>query len=147
MYEVYIKTERPDFRVFIGLIYSDKHDVDTEGNANPVNSRDWTELYIKDRQSNDPPIEIWENLVYDEKKDVYVPVHKNQLVLVVKSALSNFEEIVAIYLFLFSGDEIYFNGKKLQPSEIEYLKEKHQVALQKANSSKWHCSSNFNPYP
>ena len=58
MYKVRITNARPDFRVFIDLLYNRARDVDTDGDSEPANSRNWTNLYIKDRESNDSAINI-----------------------------------------------------------------------------------------
>lgn len=58
MHTVNIVRNRPDFRCFIDLLYGRDRNVDTDGNSYPVNSRLWTRLYIRDRESNAPCVEI-----------------------------------------------------------------------------------------
>ena len=70
MYRVTVDRDRPDFRVFIDLLYGADRNVDTEGNSIPVNSRTWTYLYIKDRESDEPSMEISLNTGKPETFDV-----------------------------------------------------------------------------
>lgn len=58
MYRVSINGNRPDFRVFIDLLYGVNRNVDTDGDSVAVNSRVWSYLYIADRESDDPPLDI-----------------------------------------------------------------------------------------
>jgi hypothetical protein len=43
-------TPRPDFRLVITFLWDDLHNVDTEGDAQNPASKEWTELYCKDRE-------------------------------------------------------------------------------------------------
>lgn len=44
MFTVTVRKPRPDFRVFIDLLFGPGWNVDTDGDADPVWSRDWREL-------------------------------------------------------------------------------------------------------
>jgi hypothetical protein len=132
MHQVDIVKERPDFRVFIDLLFGPGRNVDTEGDSSPVNSRTWSCLFIKDRENNSPHVEI-------ERVD--------DRLFQVDSASTDFEELVALYLFLFCGKNIKANGELLNEIQIELLKEKYERHLQRAESSTWHHSSDINPYP
>jgi hypothetical protein len=134
MYKVHVTGERPDFRVFIDLLYGQIHNVDTEGNSNPVNSRNWTDLYIKDREGSDPAVEIIVSL-------------DNLNLFEIDSKDSKLEEIVSIYLFEYCGCSILYNNIVLSAQEIKNLKIKYSAALDRARFSVWHNSSDENPYP
>ena len=131
MYQVVIIKSRPDFRVIIDLVFGTNRNVDSEGNSNPVYSREWTNLYIKDRESESPSIEIAaENSIFS-----------------IESESANFEELVALYLFLYCGSKISCNGESLGGEYIEKLKLKYITQLGVAEKSVWHQSSSSCPYP
>ena len=58
MFIVKVNQSRPDFRVFIDLLYGYGHNVDTDGDSFRPESREWKYLYIKDRESDEPPVSI-----------------------------------------------------------------------------------------
>ncbi len=88
MWRYLVKKPRPDFRVFIDLLYGFKHNVDTEGDSDFVASREWRDLYIKDRESNDPPVEIFSEEI-------------EPLGFEVKSKSNRLEELAALYLYIY----------------------------------------------
>jgi hypothetical protein len=49
-YFVQPQTSRPDFRLVIAFLWRDSQDVDTDGNSDNPASRDWTELYVLNRE-------------------------------------------------------------------------------------------------
>ena len=134
MYEVKVAKNRPDFRVFLDLLYGVDRNVDTEGNSHPVNSRTWTYLSIKDRESGDPRIELC------AKKT-------EPSIFEVKSESTELEEVTAFYLFLYCGISISVNGKSLSRKDIKELEQKHALRLKRAEEAVWHQSSDDNPYP
>lgn len=134
MYKVHIIGERPDFRVFLDLLYGRMQNVDTEGNSNPVNSRNWTDLYIKDREGSDPAVEI---IVSVDNLNLFE----------IDSKAPELEKIVSIYLFEYCGCSISHKNIILSAQEIKSLKIKYSTALNRARLSMWHNSSDENPYP
>ena len=58
MHTVKVDRDRPDFRAFIDLLYRPNRNVDTDGDSNPVSSRKWSFLYVADRESDDPSVDI-----------------------------------------------------------------------------------------
>ena len=68
MYRVTIIKDRPDFRVFIDLLFGAHRNVDTDGDSNPVNSRTWSYLYITDREGDAPFVKI---TGYDLNPDIF----------------------------------------------------------------------------
>ena len=134
MHRVTIVKDRPDCRVFIDLLFGANRNVDSEGNSNPVNSRTWSGLYLTDRESDAPFVEI-------------TRLNENPDIFEVESASGDLEELTALYLFIYSGRAIEADNKSLEKPQIELLKEKYALQLQRAEASIWHRSSNENPYP
>ncbi len=134
MYRIPIDKNRPDFRVFIDLLYGAERNVDTDGDSNPVNSRTWTYLYIADRESDDPSVEI-----YASEKDLGT--------FEVVSESRELETLAALYLFLCCGTTIKVGDSELNQQDIEKLKKLYAPQLQRAESAVWHHSSNEKPYP
>jgi hypothetical protein len=132
MHIVEIDRERPDFRVFIDLLYGENRNVDTEGDSDPVYSRSWTYLYIADRESDDPSIEIF---VRNGQPSSFA----------VESESGRLEELAALYLFLTSGKSISdVTSKSIDVSE---LRTKYSLELHRAANAVWHKSSSDLPYP
>lgn len=134
MHQIHVSRPRPDFRVFIDLLYGAGHDVDTDGDANAVNSRSWTELYIKDRHSDDPAVRI--------DADAGNPAQFR-----VQSASARLEQLAALYLFLYCGDSLAADGAELDETAIATLKLRYAAELQRAEAAVWHQSSDERPYP
>ena len=133
MHRVRVTGDRPDFRVFIGLLYADMHDVDTDGNSIPVYSREWTSLYMKDRESEEPYIEI--ERAEDER------------FFEIESASPRLEELAALYLCEFCGDLIEANGQRLSSDAVDSLDSEYAADLERGRASIWHQSSERVPYP
>ena len=132
MHFIEIDRERPDFRVFIDLLYGQNRNVDTEGDSDPVYSRSWTYLYIADRESDDPPIEIFAK---DGQPSVFA----------VESESERLEELAALYLFLTSGKSI--SSGAIASIDVPELKNKYRLELHRAANAVWHKSSSALPYP
>ena len=134
MHTVVVSGHRPDFRVFIDLLYGPGRNVDTEGDSLPVNSRNWTCLYIADRETDDPAVEI--AAAEDE------PVR-----FTVSSESPALEQLAALYLFLYCGSAIANAEGILSDEDVRALQEKHSDALARASTSVWHESTDAKPYP
>ena len=134
MIKVKVIKERPDFRVFIDLLYGFGHHVNTEGDSYSVISRTWCDLYIKDRQSNDPFVSM-----YAEPA--------KELVFYIESASKRLMELSAIYLFLYCGETIEDEQGKFTEDQIYDLMDTYDKEIQRAENSIWHQSSGKNPYP
>jgi hypothetical protein len=134
VHTVKVVRDRPDFRAFIDLLYGPNRNVDTDGDSNPVSSRAWSFLYVADRESDDPCVEIHAS---DDDPAVFV----------VDSVSSKLEELAALYLFLICGESIRSSGKPIGQTEIDALRDKYRAELNRANGSIWHQSSTESPYP
>jgi len=132
--KVIVKDPRPDFRVIIDLLFGYEHNVDTEGDAFPVCSRHWRDLHIKNRESDEPRLEL-----YSEVAD--------PLIFKVESKSQRLEELAALYLYLYCGESIEMNGDALPNKTLEELELKYSIELSRAKRSIWHNSNEDNPYP
>jgi hypothetical protein len=143
MYIVKVNKDRPDFGVFIDLLYDQNRNVDTDGNCQFPSDRSWTELYIADRESNDSSVSAYVPEEYlDEDEDGEIIC--KEYIFHVNSDDSKIEEKVAIYLYIFCGEYIKMNGKELTNSEIVDLKQKYKKSIERANKSFHHNSSKHN---
>ena len=134
MHTIAVSRDRPDFRVFIDLLYGADRNVDTDGNSYPVNSRIWTHLYIADRESNDPSVEIF-------------AIQEQPLLFSVESSSQRLEELAALYLYMTCGTSIAKSSHSLSSDIISRLQDKYCTELQRAKNAVWHRSSNDSPYP
>ena len=134
MIRVTVENPRPDFRVFVDLVYGYGRNVDTEGDSNPIYSRTWRDLYIKDRESEDPSIEIY-------SEDNF------PLIFEIDSKSKRLEELAAIYMYNFCGTSIANENGIVSKEEIETLRKKYTKEISRANESIWHQSSEINEYP
>ena len=134
MHTVRATQHRPDFRVFIDLLYGHGRNVDTDGDAEPVFSRSWTWLYLKDRESDDPAVTI-------------AAEPEGSPEFTVKSASPQLEELAALYLFLHCGESIWVESSMFDEENVERLEQRYRVELARAQASVWHQSSYMRPYP
>lgn len=134
MYSVTVNKTRPDFRVFIDLLFGAERNVDTDGDAEPVWSREWRELYLKDREADVPRVEI------------YAP-ESDPSRFQVNSENPRLCEIATLYLYLHCGELIECNGETLTQAQIKALQAKYAFELSRAERAVWHQSTEDNPYP
>jgi hypothetical protein len=134
MHQVRINGNRPDFRVFIDLLFGAGRDVDTDGNSFPVSSRVWTSLYIRDRESNAPCVNI-------------CACTTDPTVLEVTSEACQLEELAALYLYVFCGSSIASPKEQLSDEAVQDLRNAYAAAFRRAEEAIWHKSSNELPYP
>ncbi|MCQ3827835.1 hypothetical protein HXX02_00095 [Microbulbifer elongatus] len=134
MIKVTVDKDRPDFRVFIDLLYGPDRNVDTDGDSIPIYSRDWEYLSIEDRETESVPVEIFSEGRYP-------------LVFEVMSESRELEEISALYLYLYCGCHIEIESTSATEGLIQSLKIKYAIELERARNSIWHSSSESNPYP
>ena len=131
MYKIKLCGQRPDFRVMIDLLYGFGHNVDTDGNSIPVNTRDWTKLYMQDRESTTPRLEIF------PQEEFMCCFSKDQ----------RSQELASVYLYEYCRTQIYFENECLSVKQIERMLNKYPQEFKRANASIWHQSSDENPYP
>jgi len=134
LYKVKVKSKRPDFRVFIDLLYGHNHNVDTDGDAYPVYSKNWKELFIASREKLNSSIEIIAN-------------DQNQELFEISSLEEDLELIGALYLYEYCGSSIIKDDKELSLESINNLRNKFLIELERGRKSIWHESNVNNPFP
>jgi hypothetical protein len=130
VFQVKVNSARPDFRVFIDLLYSPSRDVDTSGNCKYPADRTWTDLYIRDRESCRPPINIWVPEVHWGDDDSCIDYVFN-----IESQDTSSAEAAAIYLFDYCGESIAEDGTLLGEMERETLRERYAEWILRAKRS------------
>lgn len=135
---IQVNTERPDFRVVAAFLFaSDQHNFDSDGNSDPVSSRQWTELYISSRTMKDYTFSICLS-------------QENPLILNIHSSRKYIAYAVAYFLALETqGHIINHKGNMIELLHIKnklknFPLDKH---LNFAKNSIWRQSSKDNPYP
>lgn len=129
--KVKINSERPDFRVFAAYFFGDDlHDYDSEGNSNPLTSRNWTYLYMCSRQNEELCFQI-------------LDIHDNPLIFEVSSENIETVNIIAYYLARETNGEIVDEESNIIP--IENLVKKMgnfnlTERLKSADNSVWRTS-------
>ena len=130
MYIVTANSNRPDFRVLIDLLFDPGRNVDTSGNCRFPDDKSWTDVYIKDRESEQPhvvayvPEEYWD----DDDNCIQETFH-------IKSEHGDSEESVAIFLYDYCGHEIWEDNRKLSEFERNELRNKHSLRIELAKTS------------
>lgn len=126
---VSVNRQRPDFRVFIDLLYGAGRNVDTDGDANPVDSRIRTYLYIADSDSTNASLEI-----YADETSPHL--------FTVKSDFKRLEERAALYMFLSCGVAILIGGEVLNENAVSELKPRYETESLRADESAWNQPRN-----
>lgn len=106
---VIVNKPRPDAHVFADLLFPPGRNIDSDGDADIVYTRDWHYLYLKDRES--------------DLSALTLEAEKTKLLrFEVKSQSPSQQELAAIYLYLYCGKSIEDAGKTLSSSDITRLK-------------------------
>ena len=129
--------ERPDFRIVITFLWSECHNVDSDGDADNPASRSWTRLYCRDRSS---PFASF----------VIGPIATDPLVLGLESEDPNIAARVALFLHRETGCDVRLDGKLVEAGElIERCGKDFDLdeAFSRSSNSVWRKSSLDNPYP
>ncbi len=84
-YLVLTDQARPDYRLVISFLWHDLYNVDTDGNAEDPASRQWTQLYIRNRQDGSEIIDIF-------------PVSEQPLILQIESTKRQLAAHVTYFL-------------------------------------------------
>jgi hypothetical protein len=138
---IYIKApgERPIFSTVIAFLWSDKQNVDTDGNAHHPASRTWTDLYVQNRDSIDEVVDV-------------SPYQESPLVLGVESRYLYLAARTAFYLAKTCGGTVacelageYGSPDVLLPmmgADFDVA-----LAMQRVAKSSFVYSSLDNPYP
>lgn len=129
---------RPDFRLVITFLWSDSHNVDSDGDASNPASRDWTELYLMNREETAEEVEVY-------------PSQATPLILAVDSDREYLSARVAYFLARETRGEVAMeSGGYLSPDVlVSRLGAGFDLAaaLQRADDSVWRRSTLDSPYP
>lgn len=140
MFKVKANRDRPDFRVLIDLLFEAGRDVDTDGDCRFPADRSWTDVYIRDRESDAPSVAAWVHEDYwDEDGNCF------ELIFHVESQDKEAEEAVAIYLYDYCGKTISSDSDRLHDNEIEALRQRHIAKILRADKSEWHICGTGRP--
>lgn len=134
MLTVTVCKPRPDHRVFGDLLFGPGRNLDSDGDADPVWSRNWRDLYLKDRESARAKVEIY---APDDRPTVFEIISED----------IELAELAALYLYLYCGQMIERDGISVGQNELSTLKVKYTEQLARAEKAVWHKSSEQNPFP
>jgi hypothetical protein len=134
MFTVTVRKPRPDFRVFIDLLFGPGWNVDTDGDADPVWSRDWRELSITGRESDASTVEIYAAADDPTRFEI-------------KSNSTPLAELAALYLYSYCGEALERDGVAVRLDEYQRLIERYADQLARADLAFWHRSSEDVPFP
>lgn len=133
------KKERPDFRLIISWLWDDEHDTDTEGDSYNPASREWTELYIANRENK------------NEKIDIF-PITKNPLLLEISATTKELAYKLVYFLSIQTEGNIFkekemnniiSKNELLEFIDSDWLKN----AMERVDKSIWKNTTLENPYP
>lgn len=130
---------RPDFRLVIAFLWHDGKNVDTEGDCKHPADRDWTGLYVANREDPSEP-------------SVTVNVHqRSPLVLIIESESRHIAARVAYFLATQTGGKVSLSsdGDFGPPEQLLAHVEDFDVeaALQRAAASPFSRATREHPYP
>jgi hypothetical protein len=130
---------RPDFRTVISFLWSDLHNVDSDGDSYNPASREWTELYLRNREKEEEVVEV-------------LPEEEEPLVLRVVSPFRTIALGVSYFLVHWSsGDILDVDSKKPinQKLVMDELEATFHLTsrIERAERSIWNQSTLEQPYP
>ena len=129
---------RPDFRLVITFLWSEMHNVDSEGDSHNPASREWTWLYLQDRARPENIVEVH-------------AVELEPLVLAIDSEQAVLAARVAFFLARETNGEVasetavFTSADSLLPRlgiDFDVIE-----ALRRADQSVWRSATEENPYP
>ena len=129
---------RPDFRLVIAFLWAEMHNVDSDGNSDNPASREWTELYLKNRENTSEVVDV-------------SPVETSPLILAVDSDIEHLAARVAYFLARETHGEVAVGAGRYSSPEalIPRLGDGFDLAaaLRRADGSVWRRSTLTLPYP
>jgi hypothetical protein len=138
-YFVQVDGPMPDFRTIITFLWSDFHNVDSDGNSHNPASRDWSELYLQNREKENEVIEIFSE---EEEPKILRVVSSDRLL-----ALG-----VAYFLVHWSSGEI-LDAETKSPVNQQPVMDELELSfdlltrVERAEKSIWNRSTLEEPYP
>ena len=141
MTQFYVNAERdrPDFRLVVTYLWHDLYNVNTDGNSPNPASRDWTELFIQNRQDETETVDI-------------VAAMEDPLILLIESQTDHLAARTAYFLaeFMSTGISDAQDGPFREPATIQHaIGTGFDVteAMARVQSSPFMNSTLDNPYP
>lgn len=139
-HEFFVRLEgpRPDYRTLISFLWSDFHNVDSDGDSFNPASREWTCLYLQNREKEEEFVEI---------AKVGEPVF-----LHVVSPFRSIALGIAYFLVHWSSGEI-FEANSDEPLDQKLVIDELEATfdlltrIERAEHSIWNHSTLDNPYP
>lgn len=136
---VRLEGPRPDFRTVISFLWSDFHNVDSEGNSHNPASREWTDLYLQNRENEDEIVDVME-------------MEKAPLILRIASPIRLIALGVAYFLVHWSSGDILDPKTKRSINQQIVMDDLESnfdllVRIERAERSIWNSSTLDNPYP
>jgi hypothetical protein len=129
---------RPDFRLVVTFLWSEMHNVDSDGNSLNPASKDWTELYLMNREKRLEVVQVY-------------PLQEKPLILVVESEVVYFAARTAFFLARETNGDIIDQEGRCCSYEVlcSQLGEGFDVveALRRADASVWRQATLEHPYP
>ena len=129
---------RPDFRLVVAFLWSEMHNVDSEGDSYNPASRDWTELYLKNRE------------VPSEVVDIH-PLQTAPLIIAIESESESLAARIAYFLARETNGQVA--GQDGEYGAYEGLRTllgarfDVEAAIRRADISIWRRATLENPYP
>lgn len=142
MMKYYLLTSapRPDFRLLVTFLWSDDHNVDTDGDAQSPASRDWTDFYCTDRSAPFDRFEV--EVVSGDRPHIVVESPRQEIAA--RLALFLSEEMTAAVVEIVGGDEIVPHESLVEACGRSFDVE---AAFRRTSLSRWRLATETNPYP
>ncbi|MCP8465612.1 hypothetical protein NK553_16810 [Pseudomonas sp. ZM23] len=134
MFHVRVNGERPDFRVFIDLLFGAGCNVDSDGDARSPSARDWAWLYLREREERSAAVEI--QACADDPGLFGIHSENPELAT-----------LAALYLLHRCGSILTHHGAPLDGATLESMHQRFGAQLARADASHWHRSTTRTPYP
>ncbi len=130
--------ERPDFRLVIAFLWHDGQNVDTDGDSHNPASRNWTELYLCNRENSAEMVDI-------------SPAQQTPLILEVESELEVLAARTAYFLACQTRGQVFtaLGESGQSPNCLLELMGEFQVegAMRRVEKSPFTRATIKNPYP
>jgi hypothetical protein len=130
---------RPDFRTVIAFLWSDLHNVDSDGDSHHPASREWTELYLQNREKEEEVVKV-------------LPKEEDPLVLRVISPFRPIALGVSYFLVHWCSGQILDADSRRALEQKRVMEELEAtfdlpIRIARAEQSIWNQSTLEKPYP
>ncbi len=130
---------RPDFRTVISFLWSDFHNVDSDGNSFDPASREWTMLYLCSRE-------------FDDESVTVEPASEEPLRLQVSSSTPYFAKAVAYFIAVWTSGKLLDVTGLVEYDASDVAKDLEMAfaitnRMDRARNSIWNDSTTNRPFP